>query len=256
MTGPPVVELDGVVVEYRSGPSWNPQRTTALRGISLTVGEGETVGLVGESGSGKSTLGYVSVGQLRPTAGAVRFRGAELPRRRQRLPGQRQAVLQHPEWSLNPRSRVWRSVSDPLAVAGTRRRHERRSAAIAMLERVGLDVRIADRYPHELSGGQRQRVAIARALITDPRFILFDEVVSALDVSIQAQIINLIKDLQRERRFGALFISHELPVVRYAAHRVAVMKDGRLVEVGPSDLFYAMPEHPYSRQLLAACDRG
>jgi ABC-type glutathione transport system ATPase component len=179
-----------------------------------------------------------------------------MPAGRRRLRGQRQAVLQHPEWSLNPRSRVWRAVSEPLAVGGTRGRHERRTAAIAMLARVGLDARIADRYPHELSGGQRQRVAIARALITDPRYILFDEVVSALDVSIQAQIINLIKDLQRERGFGALFISHELHVVRYAAHRVAVMRDGEIVEVGPSELFYAQPEHPYSRQLLAACDRG
>ena len=143
-----------------------------------------------------------------------------------------------------------------MAVAGTRGRRERRGAAIAILERVGLDARIADRYPHELSGGQRQRVAIARALITEPRYILFDEVVSALDVSIQAQIINLIKDLQRERRFGALFISHELHVVRYAAHRVGVMKDGELVEIGPSEVFYSMPEHPYSQQLLAACERG
>jgi ABC-type oligopeptide transport system ATPase subunit len=125
-----------------------------------------------------------------------------------------------------------------------------------MLERVGLDARIAERYPHELSGGQRQRVAIARALITNPRYILFDEVVSALDVSIQAQIINLIKDLQGERGFGALFISHELHVVRYAAHRVAVMRAGEIVEIGPAELFYAEPEHPYSRELLAACDRG
>ncbi len=168
MTEPPIVELDGVVVEYHSGPPWNPHRTTALRGISLAVGEGETVGLVGESGSGKSTLGYVSVGHLRPTSGTVRFAGAPLPTRRRRLPGQQQAVLQNPEWSLNPRSRVWRSVSEPLAVAGTRGRRERRGAAIAILERVGLDARIADRYPHELSGGQRQRVAIARALITEP----------------------------------------------------------------------------------------
>ena len=168
MTPATVVELDGVVVEYRSGPPWNPLRTTALRGVSLTIGEGETVGLVGESGSGKSTLGYVSVGQLRPTAGTVRFSGTPLPTSRQRLPGQRQAVLQHPEWSLNPRMRVWRSVSEPLAVAGTRARSQRRTAAIAMLDRVGLDARIADRYPHELSGGQRQRVAIARALDHEP----------------------------------------------------------------------------------------
>jgi ABC-type glutathione transport system ATPase component len=256
MTEGLVVELDGVTVEYRSGPPWKPVHMTALRDVNLAVAEGETVGLVGESGSGKSTLGYVSVGHLRPTAGTVRFAGAPMPPRRRRLPGQRQAVLQHPEWSLNPRSRVWRSVSDPLAVAGTRGRNDRRSAAVAMLERVGLDARIADRYPHELSGGQRQRVAIARALVTNPRFILFDEVVSALDVSIQAQIINLIKDLQRERGFAALFISHELHVVRYAAHRVAVMRAGEIVEVAPAEVFYAEPEHPYSRELLAACDRG
>ena len=230
--------------------------TTALRDVSLAVAEGETVGLVGESGSGKSTLGYVSVGHLRPTAGTVRFArcaaAASSPAVARAAPG---------------RAAAPRVVAQP-AVTGValgqrttgRRRHrgrdDRRPAAVAMLERVGLDARIADRYPHELSGGQRQRVAIARALITNPRYILFDEVVSALDVSIQAQIINLIKDLQRERGFAALFISHELHVVRYAAHRVAVMRAGEIVEVGPSEVFYAEPEHPYSRELLAACDRG
>lgn len=182
--------------------------------------------------------------------------GRRSPASRRQLRGQQQAVLQHPEWSLNPRLPIWRSVSEPLAVAGTRDRHQRQLAATEMLERVGLDDRTARRYPHELSGGQRQRVAIARALVTRPHFVLLDEIVSALDVSIQAQIINLIKQLQQKHGFAALFISHELHVVRYAAHCVEVLKDGELVEVGSSEVFYSTPTHPYSQQLLAASESG
>jgi ABC-type glutathione transport system ATPase component len=246
-----IVELDHVGVEYHAGPAWARRRVLAADDVSLAIDSRETLGLVGESGSGKSTLARVSLGLLRPTRGSVRFEGRPMAPPRE-LRGRLEVVLQNPEWSLDPRVRVGMSVAEPLAILGTGSAAERRGKASEMLEQVGLDVSLADRFPHQLSGGQRQRIAIARALITSPAFIVFDEVVSALDVSIQAQILALIRRLQAERHFAALFISHDLAVVRYLSHRVAVMQAGRIVEIAPSSAFYGRPSHPYSRQLVAA----
>ena len=247
----PVLELVGVTKTFTSG--WGRGRTvlTAMRDVSFDVGAGETVGLVGESGSGKSTTGLVSLGLVTPTSGSVRFGGSPYGKPRSRV-GQVQAVLQNPHWSLNPRLRVGDSVAEPLAALhrGALREHD--DAVAEMLDQVGLERAFARRYPHELSGGQRQRVAIARALVTHPRFIVFDEAVSALDVSVQAQILNLTRDLQAEHGFGALFVSHDLAAVRYVAHRVAVMRSGEIVELADTRRFYETPTHEYSRQLLEA----
>jgi ABC-type glutathione transport system ATPase component len=243
-----ILELDDVTVTFSTGPPLRRERIHALRGVTLSVAEGETLGLVGESGSGKTTASRVALGLQRPTSGAVRFAGRPFPRRRRELAGQMQAVLQHPQWSLNPRMRVGQSVAEPLVVLGERAPER----VEEMLDRVGLPTELAVRYPHELSGGQRQRVSIARALVTLPRFIVFDEAVSALDVSVQAQILNLIRDLQREFGFSALFISHDLGAVRYVADRIAVMRAGEIVETGATEMFYAGPAHHYSKQLWEA----
>ena len=218
--------------------------------MSLDIARGETLGLVGESGSGKSTLARVCLGLAKPSQGSVAFEGEAFGRLRTRR-GQLAVVLQFPEWALNPRLRCGRSVEEPLVVAGVAADHRRRRVA-AMLEAVGLEASIAERLPGQLSGGQRQRVAIARALVTEPRFIVFDEAVSALDVSVQAQVLNLIRDLQAQHGFGAMFISHDVAATRYLCHRIAVMKEGEIVEIGPRERFYAEPEHEYSRTLLAA----
>ncbi|TMR04940.1 ABC transporter ATP-binding protein [Actinomadura soli] len=215
---------------------------------------GQTVGLVGESGSGKTTLGRVLLGLVRPTSGQVMFDGRPVTGRgaARRLRGRLQVVLQNPDWSLNPTLRVWRSVAEPLAVTGAIPRRDRRAAVEDMLILVGLDAGLADRHPHQLSGGQRQRVAIARAMITQPDLIVFDEAVTALDVSVQTQVLNLIRDLQAERGFAALFISHDITAVRYVSHRVAVAYRGELVETGPVERFYDRPLHPYTRDLISA----
>lgn len=242
----PVVALDEVHVVYGGGLLGRNQ-THAVRGVSLAVASGETLGLVGESGSGKTTLSRICLGLLRPTAGEIRFNGQPFGRLRDHS-GELSVVLQHPEWALNPRLRCGASVAEPLAILG---RGDKNAAVARMLDQVGLDPAFADRFPGELSGGQRQRVAIARALITEPRLIVFDEAVSALDVSVQAQVLNLIRELQGEHGFGALFISHDLAATRYVCHRIAVMRHGEIVEEGPSDRFYGTPEHAYTRELMA-----
>ncbi|QWF83915.1 ABC transporter ATP-binding protein [Amycolatopsis sp. CA-230715] len=245
----PVLELDDVSVSFASGPPFRRRTTHAMRGVSLRIDPGETVGLVGESGSGKTTTSMVALGLRTPSSGAVRFEGEPFPKRRRALAGRMQAVLQHPQWSLDPRMRVGRSVAEPLGVLGHADAEER---TLAMLDEVGLDASFAQRYPHQLSGGQRQRVSIARALITRPPFLVFDEAVSALDVSVQAQILNLIKDLQAEFGFAALFISHDLGAVRYVADRVAVLRGGEIVETAEAAVFYRTPAHEYSRRLMEA----
>jgi ABC-type glutathione transport system ATPase component len=243
-----ILELDGVSVTYASGPFFRRDHKTALDNVSFSIAHNEILGLVGESGSGKTTAGRVALGLLRPQSGTVRFDGRAFPRRRTELAGRMQAVLQNPQWSLNPRMRVGSSVAEPLTVLGIRDDPRVRE----MLERVGLEPGLARRFPHELSGGQQQRVSIARALITKPRFVVLDEAVSALDVSVQAQILNLIKDLQRDFGFAALFVSHDLGVVRYVADRIAVLRGGVLVELADTEAFYTAPAHEYSKQLLEA----
>ena len=247
MTAGAIVALRGVTVTYRSGPVWNRRTVRAVRGLDLDIPPGTILGLVGESGSGKTTIGRLCLGLLRPSEGDVLFEGVPM-RHRRVLKGRAAVVLQQPEWALNPRLRVGTSVAEPLTVQGVAR-PERRERAREALRRVGLDPSLLARYPHELSGGQRQRAAIARALVTDPSFVVFDEAVSALDVSVQTQILNLIRSLQRSRSFSALFISHDLAATRYVADRIAVMRLGEIVETGDADRFYAPPEHPYSREL-------
>ncbi|NED76748.1 ABC transporter ATP-binding protein [Streptomyces sp. SID9944] len=242
--GEAVLEATGLRREFGRG-----RRTlTAVDGVSLTLRRGETVGVVGESGSGKTTLGRMLVGLLEPTAGEVRFEG----RARRGVDPAVQMVFQDPVSSLNPRRSVGESVADPLRARGERDEGRIRRRVTELLERVGLEGAHYDRYPHEFSGGQRQRVGIARALAADPKVIVCDEPVSALDVTTQAQVVALLGELQRELGIALVFVAHDLAVVRQVSDRVAVMHRGRIVEEGPADEVYGAPRDPYTRQLLAA----
>ena len=228
----------------------------AVDGVSFEIGEGETLGLVGESGSGKSTTGYCILQLLRPTAGSVRFLGKELTQlgrgEIRRLRREMQIVFQDPYSSLDPRMTVGDIVAEPLHVHGVGTRRSRRERVRHLLDVVGFDPGFTNRYPHEFSGGQRQRIGIARALALGPKLIVCDEPVSALDVSIQAQILNLLKDLQHEFGLTYLFIAHDLAVVRTMSDRIAVMADGKIVETGLADEVYESPRHEYTKGLLAA----
>ncbi len=231
----------------------------AVDGVDLTVRKGETLGLVGESGSGKTTAGRTILRLIPHTAGRVTFDGQDLftlrraPLRRVRR--RMQIIFQDPVGSLNPRMTVGDIVAEPLKVHRIVRRRDRRSRIAELLERVGLDPGYVRRYPHEFSGGQRQRIGIARALASRPDFIVCDEPVSALDVSIQAQILNLLSDLQDQFGLSYLFIAHNLAVVEHFADEVAVMYLGRIVESAPRDSLYAHPTHPYTQSLLSAVPR-
>jgi ABC-type glutathione transport system ATPase component len=251
-----VVALENVGVTFTAGPAWARRPVHALRDVTLAMGAGETLGVVGESGSGKTTLGRLLLGLQAPTSGVASFLGQPIAhgraQRRAQLAGRMSVVLQQPEWALNPRLRLGRSVVEPLAIAGIGTRAQHAARAVEMLGLVGLGADVMRRFPHELSGGQRQRVAIARALITEPRFIVFDEAVSALDVSVQVQILNLIGELQARQGFAALFISHDLAATRYLCSRIAVMRAGEVVEIGDAARFYARPHHPYSQSLWDA----
>ena len=228
----------------------------AVDGISFSVAPGETLGIVGESGSGKSTACRAILQLTRPTSGSVRFEGEEIAgrsaRRMRPLRRQMQMVFQDPQASLNPRKRIGQIVGDPLKRQGVASGAELRRAVGELLERVGLGPEHYNRYPHEFSGGQRQRIGIARALAANPDFIVADEPVSALDVSIQAQIVNLLEDLQERFGLTYLFIAHGLNVVKHVSDRVGVMYLGRLVEVAPKRDLYRNPLHPYTKALLSA----
>ncbi len=228
----------------------------AVDGVSFRIGEGETLGLVGESGSGKSTTGYCVLQLLKPTSGSVKFMGKELtklPRNELReMRKEMQIVFQDPYSSLNPRMTVGNIVAEPMAVHDQGTRRQREARVRDLLETVGFNPDFTNRYPHEFSGGQRQRIGIARALALNPRLIVCDEPVSALDVSIQAQILNLLKDLQRDLGLAYLFVAHDLAVVRTMSDRIAVMNKGKIVETGQAEQVYKSPQDEYTRALLAA----
>lgn len=237
------LELTDVTVAFGRGQ----KRVDALKSVSLGVRPGETLGLVGESGSGKSTLASVALGLRKPSEGYATFNEASIGSKAVR--GKMQAVLQQPVWALNPRMTVGASIAEPLRVETRDRRLVDERVGV-MLDAVALDRDLAQRRPHQLSGGQRQRVAIARALITQPQFIVFDEAVSALDVSVQAQILQLVRRLQTEQGFGALFITHDMGVVQYVADRICVLRAGEIVEIADTEAFVTNPQHPYSQSLL------
>ncbi|NSC24071.1 ABC transporter ATP-binding protein [Streptomyces albus subsp. chlorinus] len=258
-----LLELDAVRKEYalRSGPftrRGDRRPVSAVAGVSLTVRRGETFGIVGESGCGKSTLGRMAVGMERPTGGAVRFEGrdvATLDRAALRAHRRRvQLMFQDSYAAMDPRMRVGAILREPLVVQGVGDRAAQEARVRELLDEVGLPQGAVHRYPHEFSGGQRQRLGLARALALSPSLVVADEPVSALDVSVQAQILNLMRDLQREKGLSYLFISHDLAVVRYLADRVGVMYLGSLVETGPAAEVFARPLHPYTRGLLETAD--
>jgi oligopeptide/dipeptide ABC transporter ATP-binding protein len=228
----------------------------AVTDVSLAIGRGEAVGLVGESGSGKSTIGRLLLGLLTPSEGRVLVDGADLAGLRggdlRRLRRRAQLVFQDPYSSLDPRRRVGAQIADGIAIHGLLPRAQRRARVEALLDQVGLPAAHADRFPHEFSGGQRQRVGIARALAVGPELLVADEPVSALDVSVQAQVLALLADLRSRLGLGMLFISHDLHVVRSLCDRVVVLYLGRVMEAGPAAAVLAAPRHPYTRALLSA----
>ena len=233
----------------------------AVDDVSLDILEGETLGLVGESGSGKSTLGRLVLRLIEPTSGAVLFDGIDLLQANgsdlRRLRRDMQIIFQDPFGSLDPRYRVEDVIAEPLIlhqriIGESLSRNARRQRVRELLRAVGMDESAMSRYPHEFSGGQRQRIGIARALALRPKFIVADEPVSALDVSVGAQIVNLLQQLQRDFGLTYLFISHSMPVVRYLSTRIAVMYQGKIVEIGTTEQITAEPQHPYTRKLLAA----
>jgi len=234
-------------------------RIQAVSGVSFDIHAGETLGLVGESGSGKSTTGRVLLRLEPATSGTVRYGGVELeslePEALRRVRREMQMIFQDPYASLNPRHTVRRIVREPLDIHGIGTPAEREERVLDLLDRVGLEAGHAGRFPHEFSGGQRQRVGIARALATGPRLVVADEPISALDVSIQAQIVNLLGELREEMGLTYLFIAHDLAMVRHLSDRVAVMMLGKIVEMGPRDAVFRTPLHPYTRGLLAAVPR-
>ncbi|MCJ2016332.1 MULTISPECIES: ATP-binding cassette domain-containing protein [unclassified Methylobacterium] len=255
----PIVSVRDLSKHYPLRSWWGGKESVfrAVEGVSFDIRPGETLGLVGESGSGKSTIGRAVTMLNPPTSGTIAFEGTDLAKlsasAMRKMRARIQTVFQDPYAALNPRM----SAGDYVAEAFKLHRRdmrgpERREAVAALFQRVGLDPRFMGRYPHQFSGGQRQRICIARAIALKPSFIVADEPIAALDVSIQAQVVNLLQDLQDEMGLSYLFISHDLRMVRYLCHRVAVLWRGRIVELAEADALYADPRHPYTRRLLAA----
>jgi len=231
-------------------------RVAAVDDVSFGIEEGETFGLVGESGSGKTTTGRCMLRLVEPTSGEVRFRGENVlefsARRLREVRRDMQIVFQDPYSSLNPRMRARVIVEEPLVIHKLGDRAARRARVAELFQMVGLDPSHLDRFPHEFSGGQRQRIGLARALALNPSFLILDEPVSALDVSVQAQVVNLLMDLQQRLKLTYLFIAHDLRLVEHICDRVAVMYFGKIVEIGPAAAIFAAPQHPYTRALLSA----
>jgi len=250
----PVLEVNDLVKHYHA--RGRGQVVHAVDGVSLSIGQGEVLGLVGESGSGKSTIGKCVLRLTEPTAGTIRLSDRDITHlsRRALRPLRRNmhTVFQDPYSSLNPRFTIGQIVGEPLRRHRIARGREVGERVTAMLERVGLRGEMRRRYPHELSGGQRQRVSLARALIVEPKLVVADEPVSALDVSVQASVLNLVADLQQDMGFSCLFITHDLSVVEFLADRIAVMYLGQIVETGPTKKIFADPQHPYTQALLSA----
>ena len=253
-----LVEVEHLVKHFArdTGLFRGGTRVAAVDDVSFSIDQGETFGLVGESGSGKTTTGRCMLRLIEPTSGAVRFRGENvLEFSRSRLRRARrdmQIVFQDPYSSLNPRMRARKIVEEPLVIHELGSRAKRRDRVAELFRLVGLSPTHLDRFPHEFSGGQRQRIGLARALALNPSFVILDEPVSALDVSIQAQVVNLLMDLQRQLTLTYLFIAHDLRLVEHICTRVAVMYLGRIVEIGPAASLFAAPQHPYTRALLSA----
>jgi ABC-type oligopeptide transport system ATPase subunit len=254
----PLVEAVHVVKSFLRGRRPFRAGTTvkAVDDVSFGVEQGETFGLVGESGSGKTTLGRCLLRLVEPSSGEIRFRGEHVlaftSRRMREARREMQIVFQDPYSSLNPRMRVGQIIEEPLIIHGLGTRSARRERAVDLLRLVGLDPTHREQYPHALSGGQRQRIALARALALNPSFLVLDEPVSALDLSVQAQIINLLMALQQRLRLTYLFIAHDLRLVAHICGRLAVMYQGRIVEMGPAASLFTHPRHPYTCALLSA----
>jgi oligopeptide transport system ATP-binding protein len=255
---PPLLEVRDLTKEFsrRKGLFGPVTPTRAVDGVTFTVDEGETFGLVGESGSGKTTTGRCILRLIEPTSGEVRFRGEDVlafsKARMRQARRDMQIVFQDPYSSLNPRMRAGDIVEEPLTIHRVGSRSERRARVAELFELVGLDPSHLTRYPHQFSGGQRQRIGLARALALNPSFVIADEPVSALDLSVQAQIINLLMDLQERLQLTYVFIAHDLRLVRHICSRVAVMYLGKIVEMGETEAIFAAPAHPYTRALLSA----
>ncbi|MCL4721147.1 MAG: ATP-binding cassette domain-containing protein, partial [Gammaproteobacteria bacterium] len=251
-SAPPLLQIEGLCKYFPVRGGWFTHVVAQVRAVddvSFTVQRGTTLGLVGESGCGKSTLGRTILRLQAPTAGTIRFDGADITHldRRQLVPWRRrmQAVFQDPFGSLSPRRTVAQTIREPLDVHRVGTAAERRERVAALLQEVGLSAQVANRYPHEFSGGQRQRIGIARALALNPELIVADEPVSALDVSVQSQVLNLIAGLQRDRGIAFLFISHDLAVIQHVSDVIGVMYMGRLVELAPAPVLFRQPLHPY-----------
>jgi oligopeptide transport system ATP-binding protein len=254
----PLVEVRGLTKHFtRDGGLFHKGTTVkAVDGVTFSIDEGETFGLVGESGSGKSTTGRCMLRLVEPTSGEVRYAGEDVlafsSSRMRAARRHMQMVFQDPYSSLNPRMKARDIVDEPLIIHKLGSKGERAERVAELFRLVGLDPAHLDRYPHEFSGGQRQRIGLARALALEPKFIIADEPVSALDVSIQAQVVNLLTDLQQRLQLTYLFIAHDLRLVRHICRRVAVMYLGRIVEMGDTESLFANPAHPYTRALLSA----